>query len=128
MPTPRKPTALLRLTGGFNRHPERARARENEPEPAGPVGDPPKRLRSKATRVAWAELVTQAPWVTASDRWWMETACRLQVKVQGGKGTAADDRNLMAALKMLGVNPADRSRVQMPKKSPQANKFMKLEA
>lgn len=116
MPAPRKPTALLALSGAFKHDPKRGRARANEPQPTGPIGEPPARLRSAAARAAWAELVAQAPWVTASDRWWLELACRLQVKAQDGRGSGADDRNLMAALKALGVNPADRSRVQVPKK------------
>jgi len=128
MPAPRKPTAVLQLAGSFKHNPARGRAREREPEPVGAPGDPPARLKSEAARQAWAELVAQAPWATASDRWWLELACQLKVRLQSGEGSAADFRNLTALLRGLGVNPADRSRVQVPAPPAETNRFRAVRA
>lgn len=123
MPAHRKPTAVLRLTGGFKRHPERERARENEPESIGPIGDPPKRLKSKAALESWAGLVAQAPWATASHRSLLELTARLEVKVQHGTANATELRCYFACLAKLCITPSDNSRAVMPKKGAEGNRF-----
>lgn len=117
MPAHRKPTAVLRLTGGFKRHPERERARENEPESIGPIGEPPKRLKSKAALESWAGLVAQAPWATGSHRSLVELTARLEVRVQNGTATSTEQRLYFACLAKLCVTPSDNSKAAMPKKA-----------
>ena len=58
----------------------------------------------------------------------MELTARLAVLIWDGGADGGDKRLYAACLSKLGVTPSDNSRVSMPKKSPQANKFMKLEA
>jgi hypothetical protein len=123
MPAHRKPTAVLRLTGGFKRHPERERARENEPESIGPIGDPPKRLRSKAALESWTGLVAQAPWATASHRSLLELAARLEVKTQNGTATSTEQRLYFACLAKLCITPSDNSKAVMPKKPAAPSRF-----
>lgn len=125
MPAPRKPTALHVLSGAFKHDPKRARARENEPDPVGPIGDPPKRLSVKQ-RHAWAEHVAMAPWVTASHRGILELTSRLAVLVWEDKADGGDKRLYSQCLTKLGITPADNSRVQVPKKAPPGNEFQLL--
>lgn len=111
MPRPRKPTAVLKLVGAFKANPKRTRT---DPEPSGPLGDPPEHL-SEAERACWRELVVMSPpgVLTGGDAWAVEIAARLmaEYRADGRLFQAAKLSRLQAALGSLGLSPADRSRV-----------------
>ncbi len=144
MPALRKPTALLIANGAFAKNPARARARENEPVPEGPLGDPPREWTSGAEHnarygrllKAWNEIVQAAPFgvLTSSDRDIVELACYLKVKIRRadegyGKATSGDFAQLRGILAQLGMIPSERSRVSAKKKQPEvANEWAQLAA
>jgi hypothetical protein len=57
MGRPRKPTAVLELTGAFRKNPQRKRT---EPPTAGPLGDPPEHFTAEQAAV-WHELASICP-------------------------------------------------------------------
>lgn len=135
MPRPRKPTALLEAVGAFAKNPSRARQRENEPVPEGPLGDPPKEWTDGAEHNhtfvellrAWHEIVDEAPFgvLTSSDRDHVEATCYLKYKIRRaargyGKATSGDFAQLNHNLSQMGLIPSERSRVNGKKKQPEA--------
>ena len=119
MARPRKPTRVLELSGAFKQHPERRRAAE--PQPTGPIGEPPARLYTKAIPF-WDEIVTQcAPGVlTVADRWAVELASRIMLKVAIGSVKGCELGVLRSLLSSMGMTPADRTRLSIPP----ANRFL----
>jgi phage terminase small subunit len=119
MARPRKPTAELERAGGFDAHPERRRARENEPVPTGPLGDPPEHL-TDGQKAIWHELAGQVPEgvLTIADRFLVEIVCRQMAKLRARKPLKAAEMNqIISCLSRMGLTPADRSRVGVPKRS-----------
>ena len=57
MARPRIDTASLHARGSFLRHPERLRARANEPIPSGELGEPP-RILDRKEKAAWKYLAS----------------------------------------------------------------------
>lgn len=80
---PRKPTAVLEDTGAFAKDPQRRAARENEPQPNGPIGEPPDYFNQTEVAI-WAEFVDEAPdgVLTKADRKVLELAVRLTAKIR----------------------------------------------
>jgi hypothetical protein len=132
MPRPRKPTKLLEISGAFAKNPARARARENEPLPEGPLGPPPgewtrgaeSNQRCVELLRAWQEIVDQACFgvLTSSDRDLVELTCYLKYKIRRaaagyGKATSGDFAQLNRNLGQMGLIPSERSRVSGKKKS-----------
>jgi hypothetical protein len=129
MPRPRTPTDILEKNGAFDHDPQRRAAREGEPTPSGPLGDPPLTF-TKGQREAWFELMLQAPEnvLTISDRVMVELYCNLVARMRGGdpdperEGATKPPENLKAAeanlllnlLGRMGLTPADRSRIHAP--------------
>lgn len=113
----RTPTNILKLRGADKKHPDRMRERKDEPQDDRPVGDPPKEFDADQVR-AWQDIVTACiPGVlTGSDRLYVETASRLLAMVRCGTATSADYTRWEAMLGKMGLNPADRSRISVPKK------------
>lgn len=85
MARPRKPTAVLEQNGAFDHNPQRRDARESEPIPTGPLGDPPSSL-TDVERGIWHELTLQIPpgVLTIADRMVMEVLCALIARHRGG--------------------------------------------
>ena len=115
MARPRTPTNVLQLRGAFKKDPQRARARQNEPEPKAGIGSAPDWMAADA-KAAWDYLVSIAlPGVLGdSDRAYLEVAAELlalkrRVGLENIK--AAKLGLLDRMLSKLGLNPADRSRV-----------------
>ena len=112
MARPRTPTKTLETRGAFKKHPERLR--ENEPQPMGPIGDPPSCLTKKQKEI-WYELVanTASGVLTNMDRPILEVATRLlhTMRKRSAQLTASDFAQLRGTLGQLGMTPADRSRV-----------------
>jgi phage terminase small subunit len=125
MARPRKPTNVLTLSGSFVAHPERARARADEPEPVGEVGEPPAHL-SPEEKAAWREIVDMCPpgVLALSDRLILEHGSRLLAQLRKDR-TYVDSRlmlRLEGTLGRLGLTPADRSRVAPSKAAPAKGK------
>lgn len=121
MGRPRKSTAEHELSGSFEKHPERKAARANEPKPHGPLGEPPSSFDPETTTgtrliVIWNELVSQAPpgVLTSADRVHLELACRLCNRIRTNTNAKIGDFNRLAELLgKMGMNPADRSKVNL---------------
>ena len=126
----RTATAILELKGSFKKHPERARP--DEPKPTGPLGDPPKFL-SKSEKEAWLDLASIiAPGVLMnSDRWAVEIACRIMAKIRDPKGgiggkfgaSVGEVAQMNGLLSRMGMTPADRSKVGVPKRGDEKDPF-----
>lgn len=111
----RKTTAQLALSGELQRRPGRYANVGLEPQPTGPLGNPPAHF-DKQHRAAWKEIAANcSPGVlTNSDRIHVEQLCCLLCLVRGGNGKASDMSLLMASLQQCGMTPLARSRVAIP--------------
>ena len=125
----RTPTAVLELTGAFKKHPDRKRARSSEPVGSGPVGDPPKRFDAEL-RAIWFEITDMIPAgvLAKSDRLALEIACRLVRKVFKDTINGAELSTLNSLLARLGMTPADRSKVSVPKQPEEQDEIAALAA
>ena len=83
MGRPRKPRTVLEDTGAFAKDPKRGRARANEPEPTGPIGEAPDYFNASQIQI-WNEYAQNAPQgvLERSDRKLLELAVRLTCKMQ----------------------------------------------
>jgi len=151
MSRPRKPSALLELSGAYRKNP--SRRRPPAPEPAGPLGDPPERLQGEA-RMFWYEIVNAlaAGVLTCADRWCVELAAMTMAKavripdpavvlelaraaelsaeetktqIRQQAMTGAHWTLLRSLLGAMGMTPADRSKLSIPAEKPK-NKFEDL--
>jgi hypothetical protein len=118
MPQPRVPTNILKLRGADKKNPARFKERENEPIPKAPLGNPPAHL-GKDEKKCWRELVRTAPFgvIADCDAWSVELAVCLMTEFRrSGSEMPASRLNLLhSILGRFGFNPADRSRVSIPK-------------
>lgn len=125
MPRPRKPTNVLQLAGAFKHDPARGRARINEPEPDGDIGDPPEHLTPEES-LCWLELVglSHEGVLCRADRAFVEYGARVwaQLRTQNDFDPKLGIR-FEAVCTKLGMTPADRSRVQMTPPKPKANPY-----
>lgn len=110
MARPRKPTAVLELTGAFQKDPQRKRP--NEPKPTGSLGEPPVDF-DEYLKALWQDLVRMVPAgvLTNADRWLVELACRTMRQVKKGEALAAEKNLLLSCLSRMGLTPADRSKI-----------------
>jgi hypothetical protein len=118
MGRPRKPQALHEMNGTFEKHPERRRA--NEPKPEGPIGPPPPSFNpdlsfGREHIALWHEVVSQVPpgVLTSSDRMHVEIICRLMYRVRHQIAKAGEFARLESMLAKMGMNPSDRSKVNL---------------
>ncbi len=93
----RTPTAKLQAKGSFLRHPERKRARAQEPRPAGALGGPPERL-SNIQKALWLELAAMIPTGVAHDcdRWAVELLVCQMSKFRRGRANGSEIGKLKA--------------------------------
>ena len=126
MSRPRKPTALLEASGAFRKNPARRRARLNEPEGTGPIGEPPEWLNA-GERECWRELVADAvPGVlTRSDNNFVALLASLYAKVKARKVSAAIYVQFRRGLSELGLTPTGRASMHVPAK-PLPNPFAEI--
>ena len=117
MSRPRKPTRMLELSGAFDRNPQRRKAREHEPSPTGPLGDPPTAL-DEAQRARWNEIRAKCPWLGESDDVLVEVTCKLWMEERRGKCSPGDRKLLVQCLRALGMAPGERSRMVKPATTP----------
>lgn len=121
MARPRTSTNILALRGTYKHNPAVLRAREGEPVPDGPIGDPPDALADDEKQ-AWVEVVAECPLgvMGDADRKHLEVVAKLvalsrRVPVEDmGPGLLG---KLMSGLGLLGMNPSDRSRIKVPPKA-----------
>lgn len=136
MARPRTPTVILEKRGAFQHDPQRKDARSNEPVPAGPLGDPPKRF-TDLEKEAWSELQLIAPEgvLMISDRIMVEAYCTLVARLRGQKDQfgapqplkAAEFTLLMNILGKLGMTPSDRARIKISEKpAAKENRFKRM--
>ena len=105
----RKPTAVLDATGAFAKNPQRKAARENEPEPNGPIGDAPDYFNQTELSI-WDEYVDEAPAgvLTKGDRKTLELAVRLTAKARFERAaTGKWIRCLARAMESVGASEDD---------------------
>lgn len=125
----RTPTAVLEQKGAFQHDPARARARENEPIPSGPLGDPPDTFNAEQLR-AWKETVAIVPpgVLTNADRHLVEKYARLRARESAGEAMKAAEHNLMMKIMThFGMTPSARAQMsvaQAPKKP--TNRFAEM--
>ncbi len=116
MAKPRTPTNILEAKGAFDRHPDRRRERENEPQVTEPIGDPPE-FRTPEELQAWIDIVTWCPKgvLFQPDRIAVERMARILALDRQGRASDAQGRALDALLGKFAMTPADRSKVQVHK-------------
>ncbi|MBT9154463.1 MAG: hypothetical protein DDT39_01139 [Firmicutes bacterium] len=123
---PRIPTALHKLQGTEQKHPDRMRARAAEPQPVGGIGPCPEKLGSAIAK-AWDYLVEScAPGVlTSMDRAHLQIAAVLLNRLWADPAgvPVSELAQLDRSLSRMGMNPADRSKVAVPKEQIKANPF-----
>lgn len=124
MARPRKPTAILELSGAFRKNPQRRAAREGEPTPAGEVGPPDGNLPGPVA-ACWREIVAgAAPGVlTTSDRIAVRSAARLMVLEAKGKIRTGERVLLHRLLSDFGMTPRGRCYVKAPAPTDGPNEF-----
>lgn len=129
MARPRKPTAVLELTGAFQHNPDRGRDRANEPQPTGSLGEPPARWYGEKfdlEREVWRDLEAEVPpnVLTNSDRQAVEVYCRHMAKFRRGDDLKGHELKAILYLQgRFGMTPSDRSKISVPKPNESANAF-----
>jgi len=126
MPKPRTPSAVLEARGAFDKDP----ARRREDFEAGAFDPTPPKYFYVKQKAVWAEIVGVLPATVlqATDRMAVELAARLiaQFRAQpDAEVTSAQVAQIRTALAVLGMTPADRSRVSAKKETP-TNPFAAL--
>lgn len=149
---PRKPTALLEVSGAYDeRHGHPERRRNSEPKENRPLGDPPDRLPVEM-RPYWEEIASIVPFgvLKISDRWAVELAARLMYKatskpnievilelvhtlqltptdakrlINDASISSAELSTLKSLLAALGMTPADRTKLSVPTEEKPKNRF-----
>ena len=127
MARPRTPTKILELKGSFKHDPQRKKARMNEPKPTGTLGKAPEAFTEELI-VIWHELGALAPpgVLTNADRWLVEVACQLMLKfrtvglIPKYGITGAEISQLTTCLTQMGLTPACRSKIAVPKQEKEA--------
>jgi phage terminase small subunit len=109
----KKPTVILEADGGFEGRPSRKAARAREPKADKPIGKPPKDF-DPIHKAMWKRIVseTHSGVLCYADRLWIEMTVRLAVQMRNGSISNQGMGQLQVCLSKLGMNPADRSRVQ----------------
>ena len=112
----RKPTAVLEMSGALKKNPARGRARANEPQVDGKLGNAPSHLSDDAKKV-WGEIRKRCQWVTEADWITVEEVCIMTVRMRQGGMKASDFNTLRSLLSELGMTPVSRSKVQAQAKT-----------
>ena len=119
---PRKPTAIHELNGTIEQRPQRYATRKNEPRPEGVLGKPPECFDAAHVEL-WNEIQAEVPALvlTSADRTLVEIVCRLKFKLRTGKIHGGELSVLASCLTRMGLTPADRSRISIPKQEEDPN-------
>lgn len=111
MARPRKPTAVLELSGAFKHDPQRARP--DEPVPTERPGDAPEYLGEVAGSI-WDEMVREGFWLTSADAFLLEIAAKYLAMFRAGIAEPKHSAQLITVLNKLGFGPAERSKIKAP--------------
>lgn len=130
MARPRKPTNLHVISGSAQKHPDRMRERQSEPEITGfdlREYAAPDRL-DELHRNIWNEVrgYLHARVASEVDLIAFEALVRLVMVMRSGQAAAADYARLQAYLGEFGMTPASRSKVSQGKKPESARGFAAL--
>ena len=122
MPMPKKPTAILKLSGAYKKDPQRER--HNEPQPVEEIGEPAETL-GDIERGIWSEIVDScAPGVlTCQDRHSLELVCIGLAEVRSGDANPADRDRVFRQLGKFGMTPSERSNVCVIDKNKTTKQF-----
>lgn len=130
MSRPRTDTNVLKMRGSFKKNPQRLKERENEPKPVGGLGDPPEEfneVHNKRLLQAWHEVVAMVPpgVLTCADRIIVEMTARLIARMRYNFNSmkSSDRAQLTKNLGLMGLTPADRSKVQVVPEKPADDGF-----
>ncbi len=123
MARPRTPTNILKLKGADKRNPSRFIDRENEPQNANPIGEPPESLSDKE-REAWRVIVKECidGVLGEADRQLVAMAAKLMIVVHEDVYQHQQWTLFNKCLTQLGMTPNERSKISIPQKKPK-NKF-----
>jgi hypothetical protein len=129
MARPRTPSAILELKGAFKKDPQRKEQRSQEPRPQGIIGDPPLFFDVERASI-WHEIISQVPdgVLTNADRIILELTCSLVHGLRQGSSERGDLSLLKSCLASLGMTPADRSKISVPKQAEELDEFAKIAA
>ncbi len=129
MARPRTPTSIQELKGAYKKDPQRFKDREEEPKPEGPLGAPPFGFDEELEAI-WREIDGMVPArvLTIADRWLVELACRTMRDVRQGSALASERNLLLSCLSRMGLTPADRSRIAVPKQTEETDELAALAA
>jgi hypothetical protein len=122
MGRPRIPTAVHEASGAYDKNPQRALDRIDEPRPTTPLGPPPEVFLSKYNDgpkllAIWHELEAQMieGVATGCDRFAFENLCRLELRCRSMSAKTGDFAQAKAYLSEFGLTPAGRTRVSARK-------------
>lgn len=126
MPKPRTPSTVLEARGAFDKDPGRRR----EDFEAGAFDPAPPKYFTAKQKAVWTEIVTALPAsvLQATDHIAVELAARLIANFRAQPDTevtSAQVAQIRTALAVLGMTPADRSRVSTKKETP-SNPFLDM--
>jgi phage terminase small subunit len=126
MPKPRTPSTVLEARGAFDKDPGRRR----EDFAAAAFDPAPPKYFTVKQKAVWTEIVTALPAsvLQATDRIAVELAARLVANFRAqpdSEVTSAQVAQIRTALAVLGMTPADRSRVSATKDAP-SNPFLDM--
>jgi len=106
---------VLQLNGAFNKNPARGRARANEPQVSGELGNAPSFL-SKDEKAVWRQIRRTCTWLSSADQLPVEAICKLVWRIRSGAAKSSDFGVLNSLMASVGIPAAHRSKVQMPTK------------
>jgi len=114
MPRTRVPLIKAQTTGRTSRNPKRF-AERKEPTGLGPLGAPPKYLRTASQKEAWTTFATDLPWLNQSHRTLVAMASDILGRLIDGEEVGVKALNLLRMmLNSMGATPSDASKVKMP--------------
>jgi hypothetical protein len=114
MPRPRTPLVKAKATGRTLHDPGRFKNRK-EPPSTGPLGKPPKWMKSSTQIEAWNTFADELPWLNASHRSLVAIASDFRGKLIAGDDLNVNGLNLLRlCLGQLGATPTDSSKISLP--------------
>lgn len=122
---PRKPTNVLELNGAFKEHPKRKKARQNEPSGGAGLGPYPGSRVGMSEEDAYNIIRNKAPQgvLTEADEEHVMLIARLMFLSWNDACTASERHLLAALLGKIGMNPSDRSRLQVSQEKKPKNRW-----
>ncbi|MGY3588516.1 hypothetical protein ACVIGB_002525 [Bradyrhizobium sp. USDA 4341] len=113
MPRPRTPLAKASATGRILHDPKRFKARKDPPS-KGPLGKPPKWIKSAPQIEAWNTFADELPWLNHSHRALVEIASEIRGRQITGEELSVNALNLLRlTLGQMGGTPVDASKITL---------------